>query len=197
MADAIRFNLDGEHGRKIRRLFERMSGPALDAALHEFGSYKVSRIVRAFPRTPFGVAGSAGGPPAVQTSLLRHSITYDLGRILRVGTNLIYGAIRQFGTAILPGGVLRPKRAKALTIPISPEAYGKRARDFSNTFILRRADDEPGEGLIMLKLASGEAKPLFALRKSVKQEARPYLGWDERDRSKLLGILNWHFEAQP
>jgi len=184
MAEAIRFNLDGEDGKRIRRVLRGMSGPQWDQAANEFGAYKVSRIVRAFPRTGAGVPSSPGQPPAVQGGALRHSMTYRItGRVLTVGTNLVYAAILHFG------GTIRPKRAKALTIPIAPEARGKRARDFENTFVLRRGDDAPGEGLIMQKLGEGRVRPLFALRTSVTIEPRPYMGWDQRDKSKLLTIL--------
>jgi len=184
MADPIRLDLDGEDGKRIRRILRGMSGPQWDQAANEFGNYKASRIVRSFPRTGAGVSSQPGEPPAVQAGRLRHSITYRvLGRVLQVGTNLVYAAILHFG------GTIRPKRAKALTIPIAPEARGMRARDFENTFVLRRPDDEAGEGLIMQSLAGGGVKPLFALRTSVTIKPRPYMGWDARDKTKLLGIL--------
>ena len=41
-------------------------------------------------------------------------------------------ALRLFGTGGLPGGVLKPVNAKFLTLPASPEAHGKRAREFSD-----------------------------------------------------------------
>jgi len=192
MPEDLRFNLDGEDGGKIRRILKRMAGAAYTAAMDEFGDYKVSRTVRSFPRTPAGVASAPGGPPAVQEGHLRASITYRLlGRVLRVGTNLVYAALLQFG------GVIRPKRARALTVPIAPEARGRRARDFSDTFILRRrSDDAETVGIIMQNLGGGKVRPLFALRTSVTVEPRPFLGWDERDKRKLLGILERHWSAQ-
>lgn len=41
-------------------------------------------------------------------------------------------ALRLLGTAGLPGGVLRPVRAKYLTLPAAPEAHAKRASEFSD-----------------------------------------------------------------
>ena len=192
MVDAIRLNLDGEDGKKMRRVLRGMSSSAWDQAANEFGNYKISRIVRSFVRTgSSGQSSSPGGPPGVRSGRLRHSLTYRIaGRVLTVGTNLVYAAILHFGTQAALGEPIRPKRAEALTIPIAPEARGRRARDFENTFVLRRADDEPGEGLIMQKLAGGGVRPLFALRQSVTIAPRPYMGWDARDKSKLLSILD-------
>lgn len=41
-------------------------------------------------------------------------------------------ALRVFGTAGLPGGVLRPINGRYLTEPAAAEAHGKRAREFSD-----------------------------------------------------------------
>ena len=52
------------------------------------------------------------------TGRLRNSITYDAdGHGFRVGTNIKYAAVQQFGTESLPGGVIRPKRFRYLYIP--------------------------------------------------------------------------------
>lgn len=53
------------------------------------------------------------GQPLQDTGRLRNSITYELrpGGV-RVGTNVIYSAIHNFG------GTIRPKRAKYLAIPV-------------------------------------------------------------------------------
>lgn len=40
------------------------------------------------------------------------------GNVLEVGTTLAYAAMMNWGTTGLPGGVLRPRRAKALAIPL-------------------------------------------------------------------------------
>ena len=158
--------------------------PAYDDAMHEFGNYKVSRLVRAFTR---GRTSAPGQPPGTRSGQGRHSITYALaGRVLSVGTNLIYLGFLHFG------GVIRPRKAKALTIPIAPEAEGKRARDFDNTFILKPKPGDPqSAGIIMQKIGDGpnDIRPLFALRKSVRIAPRPWLKWEDRDGSRLLGIL--------
>jgi phage gpG-like protein len=190
MADelVIKFDLDGEKGARIRRAFKKMSGEALRSSLDEFGNYKVSRTVRAFVR---GGISEPGGPPGTRSGMLRASVTYEVeGSLLSVGTNLVYGAKLQ------EGGDIRPKTAKALTVPISPEAEGKRARDFSDTFIIPSKSGDPDTvGIIGRRAAGGTFQGLFALRKRVHIEARPWLFWDDRDASKLLGILNQRWEA--
>ena len=63
----------------------------------------------------------------------------------------------------ISGGTIKPKSGKYLTIPLVPEAHGVRARDYPNkTFFAGRA--------IMETLPSGEARPVYALVKSVTQK---------------------------
>lgn len=53
-------------------------------------------------------------------------VDMDSQGVVTVGTSVAYAAMMNFGTTNLPGGVLRPVRAKALAIPL-PE--GKWATD--------------------------------------------------------------------
>jgi len=62
----------------------------------------------------------------------------------------------------LKGGVITPKNAAYLTIPIHPDAHGKRAREFDNLFFVKGVLARPdGEGI----------EPLYALKKKVSQKA--------------------------
>ena len=71
------------------------------------------------------------------------------------------------------GGTITAKNAKFLTIPIAPEAKGKRAGEFENTFVM---------GGIIFQSAGGRRgsaseerpKALFVLKKSVDQKAEPW-----------------------
>lgn len=67
-----------------------------------------------------------------------------------------YAAAHEFGA------VIRPKSAKFLTIPISPEAVGRSAREFSPKIWLPR--DNPK---IMATRRGKELIPLFALKEQV------------------------------
>ena len=77
------------------------------------------------------------------------------------------------------GGTIVPRKAKALTIPISPLARGKTARYFSRTetFLLKR---EGKRALIMLK-RDGKVLPLYVLLDSVQIPARPFIRPPQRD----------------
>ena len=78
------------------------------------------------------------------------------------------------------GGTVRPARAKALTIPINPQAYGKRAREFDDLFIITTGT--PGVA-ILAKKGSGRSFviPLYLLLKSVTHQADPTILPPERE----------------
>ena len=59
------------------------------------------------PTNPKGTPGSDG-------------IVRFTGDMIIIGTNLLYARMMNDGTAKMPGGVLRPKNAKALKIPLPP-----------------------------------------------------------------------------
>ena len=65
-------------------------------------------------RTP----SPAGQPPAKMTGTLGRSIQIDNTNPdrLRVGTNLVYAKIQEFG------GVIRPKRSRFLIVPVNDAA---------------------------------------------------------------------------
>lgn len=75
------------------------------------------------------------------------------------------GAQKEFG------GTIRAKNAKFLTIPIAPEAKGKRAGEFENTFVMGGIIFQ---GFEHGKRKDGSLKALFVLKKSVDQEAEPW-----------------------
>lgn len=57
---------------------------------------------------PFDASGRAGPDGIVKIE----------GEVVTIGTELIYANLMNYGTANMPGGVLRPKKAKALMIPL-------------------------------------------------------------------------------
>lgn len=80
----------------------------------------------------------------------------------------VYGPIHEFG------GVITPKRAQWLTIPLpaamTPAGVPRgRARDFPDTFI---AKSQEGDLVIFQRKADDEVTPLFVLRKKVTIPAR-------------------------
>lgn len=74
------------------------------------------------------------------------------------------------------GGVIVPKSAKALVVPVSPEAAaalkgaGGNVRSL-NLVVIPKKD---GTGAYLAKVDGEKVTPWFALRKSVKISARPY-----------------------
>jgi len=62
------------------------------------------------------------------------------------------------------GGVITPKNAAYLTIPIHPDAHGKRAREFDDLFVVKG---------VLARTAGEGIEPLFALKKKVSQKADP------------------------
>lgn len=91
-----------------------------------------------------------------------------------VGSNLAYAAIHEFG------GTIRPRSARALTIPISPLAARKRARDFQGAFIVKTMG---GQAFLAIKKGEegGSGKRaerielLYLLKKQVTLRARHYV----------------------
>lgn len=79
-----------------------------------------------------------------------------------VGPTAIYGRIHELG------GVIRPKRAKALTIPIG-ETKGS-PKDYGQMSVIRLGNRaylaETGDGMVRMR---------FILKKSVRMPKRPYM----------------------
>jgi hypothetical protein len=97
------------------------------------------------------------------------------------------------GTTKMPGGVLRPVRAKALKIPLPA---GKQAKDgIKGAKNLQKI----GAKKLVWERADGKKETgNFIFRKSVRIPARPFDDWNARDQeeidaallSKVAAILN-------
>lgn len=98
------------------------------------------------------------------------SVNHDITK-RGVGVNVDHIGIRQR----LEGGVITPKTAKALTIPVSPRAHGKRAREFDDTFILDKSNsgDPATVGVIVQDMGGDRLDALFVLRTRVEQSPDP------------------------
>jgi hypothetical protein len=74
----------------------------------------------------------------------------------------------------LEGGTIRPKKAKALTIPVHPEAYGRRARVLKRKKSLKLFVLRGQSGVAMLASKSrGELEIFYLLKKSVTHKPDP------------------------
>ncbi len=128
-----------------------------------------------------GIASPAGSPPGQNTGELARHIqmvdvtTSPMKPTYRVGTNIVYAKIQEFG------GRIRAVKSKFLTIPIGVD--GKRAAKKANGDIrsLKLFPVRIHGKLFLVEWKGstkkgGASKPkiLFALRKEVYLPARPY-----------------------
>lgn len=119
------------------------------------------------PYNPKGIPGQNG-------------IVQFAGDVITVGTKLMKARLMNDGTAKMPGGVLRPVRAKALMIPL-PE--GKNATDLAKN--LRKTATT-----IKRKRLYQETKTQKVIfRKSVRIPARPFDTWNQQDQDELNAAL--------
>lgn len=93
----------------------------------------------------------------------------EKAQLVEVGTNVVYAAIQE------KGGTIRPKSAKALAVPVHPDARkAKGPRDFDDLTMIQRSGHAP-----VLVRSAGKRKArtdiMYVLLKSVTLPARPFL----------------------
>lgn len=108
----IRFELKGSKNveRELGRAANELAAQ-LRRWLHWSSKKVLRRLQRAF----------SGEMVKVRTGRARRSLrdrVDDRKLVARVGSNLIYMRMLEHGTKGLPGGVLKPKRARVLTVPL-------------------------------------------------------------------------------
>ena len=102
------------------------------------------------------------------------------GETVGAMSSKIYAAIQE------TGGIIRPKRAKWLTIPLSREAAVRGARGFDRLVYIEKTRRG---NTILAEVIGNSLKPQFLLRKSVRLEAKRYL-------EKANHMMQPHIEAQ-
>jgi hypothetical protein len=91
-----------------------------------------------------------------------------------VGTDTVLISINQVGIRQrVFGGTIKPTRSKYLTIPVAPEAHGKRAREFGDLVVIFGARGQPIALARKPQGKRGYGTILFRLVKSVTQRADP------------------------
>jgi len=123
-------------------------------------------------------AQASGRVVNVRSGRFRRSIKAtidDAKNFAVVGSNVAYAPIIEFGTGGLPGGTIRPNRARFLTVPLPAALTGAgvkrgQARDFADTFV--RTNPSTGRTVIYQRRGRDEAIPLFVLVDSVHIKAR-------------------------
>lgn len=137
------------------------------------------------------------------------------------GSKLRKAALLQYGSAGLPGGVVKPKNSKWLAIPIlgpgaltKSEARTMRARDFHGAFVLMKGPEGPGiyrkstsSSSLLHGRRGGHGKSggqkaksvvrIFAFVDSVTIPARPYLLFQNEDVEKFLAMTTAYLADEP
>lgn len=169
----------------------------LAGAIHYQASVKKAMSKHASNRSNGGNSSPAGGPPGVATGTLRRSVQIDVGGLTRgdrphakIGTNVEYAAIHEFGGTITA-------RGGGLTVPIHPDAkrasaQGKGARSFGDLKFIPR----PGKDPLLVRDKNGTFEVMYVLKKSVVMPARPV--WRptfKRETKKIKGLIRRGIEA--
>jgi len=83
------------------------------------------------------------------------------------------------------GGVIRPRNAQYLAIPLTPEAALYKPRNYpGETFVAK--------GVIFVKKDGGKPVPVYVLKKEVVMPGRAYMYLDEGDRSEIeTAVRGW------
>ena len=190
----IEFRWDMREFRKdIEGLVSKLEDPKRPVA--EFGARVVRTWVRRMSRTPGHDSGAPGAPPAIQSGHLRASLTYEVagdGLAVEMGSAEPYAGIQH------RGGTIRPRRRKALTIPIDARSYGKRARDFPGIFRIPTKSGDPDTiGVLAIRQGKkGKIIPLFVLRTKVRLPARPWAIIYPEDVQYLASRLKYHLALE-
>ena len=182
----VKLTFSTADGGPVGSLFANVANPR--EALEDFGAYKRRQIVLSMGAYP--PASSPGEPPHRRTTHFSQTFTYDVGDNglkLQVGTNDVRAALLQFG------GTITARAGSALTIPVHPDAQGKRASDFDLTLVPRK-----GKPALLVRKVERRKKLvrediMFVLVASVTVAARPYLEWTDADVNYLLTALQKRF----
>lgn len=175
--------------RELEQLAERLADPR--PALERFGEHMLDTSIpknfaqggrpERWSRSPW-----ATREPQKDTGRLMRSARYRVlaGGRIRVGSNLRQAALRQ------DGGEIRPKRAKALVIPLPDVIKSmRRPRAWGRRLFLLRSNKPDTLGVLATADSAGNIAPRFVLRTRVKQPARPWIVFHNEDLEHLQQLL--------
>jgi len=98
---------------------------------------------------------------------------------------VITGPAGEYAKILNDGGTIKPKKAKYLTIPLTPEAQVKGARDFSDTFVKFYTGDEGHYGIIFQKKGDDEI-PIYKLVKKVEIPAFDFMKLSQEGKDRII-----------
>ena len=188
------FKLHGEDFEKfLNRLKERIN-QVLPEIAPEVRDFVVEHIkeggIPSKPNAPLTIQVKKSSKPLLDRGILRGSISYKIenGKLI-VGTNLIYAPIQHYG------GVIKPKKAKTLTLPTTRKV--RRLVETKGVKGFIRKLEEEGYRIVWrpkaviaippstkkrkrkpkygLPLKNGNGELVLIRKKEVKIPARPYM----------------------
>lgn len=173
-----------------------------------------SRFAASFLASQVSATSFQGSPLQTRTGLLSKSVASDVivegGKIIaRIG--ILKGPAIKYGSILEEGGTIRPKKGRALAVPLSAAKQGRgtprfpggpRSADFRqkypDAFLLKRKGKPPL--IVSPRRVRGQRNgrvveliPLFILLRSVKVAPRFWLSGGVR---KNFGVWEVHFEQE-
>ena len=173
----ISINLNEVGTKKVTAFLELLGDAPESKPLRNLMGVDVSDVTREHLYRKDAEPNRLGGKKTHFYRSAGDSVNHELTQ-KGVAVNVDQVGIRQR----LEGGVITPQNARALTIPVSARAHGKRAREFENTFILDKSNsgDPDTVGVIVQELGGDRLDALYVLRTRVEQDPDPSVIPDER-----------------
>lgn len=192
-----RYSIKGDHGLVPlrKRIMDRKG---LLSVAGRAGRNVLVKHLRDYDRShPNQIGGARTNFYAKAADSVNFTVISD--DVVAISINAIGIALQYYGTAGLPGGVLRPVHAQYLTIPATPEAHGKRAREFhdlevgwaydpiqnrdrlalvrreATTLVFKRRKIDGAPRRVALPGGQQGGEPVFWLVRSVKFDGHPDL----------------------
>lgn len=147
----------------------------LNATIENIGKARTRALLRILTLLQGNIREQIRKKGLINTGNLLNSINYEVNRdgSGEVGPRGVkYAAIQELG------GTIRPKDARALTVPLIKEAEGERARNFPDLKFIppsRSNPDNKTVGILARELANGRLKPYYVLRTEVTIPPKHYI----------------------
>ena len=179
--------------QKLGTIMHRLDNlqPAMQRIGRDLVSLTQKRIDRGVPppNAPLTVAVKRGSKTLRDSGRLYSSITYDVdSHGVKVGTNVRYAAIQQFGGTIRAKGksLAIPASAYTRTLMRKHGASPKEAIDSLKKSGWKIWTSKSGGAILGKKGKRGKVRVLFILRRSVTIPARPFLKIESDEKSTVL-----------
>lgn len=171
---------------------QQIEKPRLDVVLKSFEVATLGDVKQNFQQgmDPLGVKWQPLKHPRPQGGnkvLLSSGVLMNSIKVKATGSQIIQSTNIPYAGIHLFGGVIKPKRAKLLAIPLTKEASRYRPRKFPRSNNLFAIYGGSGEG-VLLERRGGKEIAQYALVKEVRIPARPFLGFGPRLMRTLEAI---------